>query len=243
VFKEEVLVVLFGPVNAGKSSLFNMLAGADKAIVHHTPGTTRDTLEAGIAVGGVEFLLVDTAGVRLPEEVVEEMAVARAKRFAGEAELALFVVDASAPLTREIDALYESIRTRPHVVVLNKSDLPVAIDREHWLERYGETRLVAASAVTGEGREAIEDELVEAVRGGEIDLSTMRFHLVGRQRRLLEEALDALVRAGSAAAAREGEEIVSLELREAVEALGRITGEDYVGDLLDEVFSRFCLGK
>jgi tRNA modification GTPase len=247
VYREEVLAVLYGPVNAGKSSLFNMLAGAEKAIVHQTPGTTRDTLEAAVKIGGVSFLLVDTAGVRPPAETIEEMAVARSKRFAREAEVTLFVIDASEPLSGQVAALYEDIRQRPHVVVLNKADLPLAVDRKAWLERFCDARVVEVSAESGAGRLALEDALTEAVVGGQVDLSTMRFYLAGRQRRLLEEAFDALGRAGLAAGnvAQTGgaEEIVALELREAVEALGRITGEDYVGDLLDEVFSRFCLGK
>ena len=103
--------------------------------------------------------------------------------------MSLFVVDASVTATREIDALYMGVRERPHVVVLNKADLPAAIDREQWLERYGEARIVEASAVTGKGRDALEDALVEAVRGGEIDLSTMRFHLAGRQREFFKRRL------------------------------------------------------
>jgi len=247
VYREEVLTVIYGPVNAGKSSLFNMLVGAQKAIVHETPGTTRDTLEAAVKIGPVSFLFVDTAGVRKPAETIEEMAVARSKRFAREAEVTLFVVDASEPLSSDTEALYEEVRQQPHIVVLNKADLPLAVDRKGWLERFCDARVVEVSAERNSGRLALEDALVEAVEGGEVDLSTMRFYLAGRQRRLLEEALDALARAGLAAGnvAQTGgaEEIVALELREAVEALGRITGEDYVADLLDEVFSRFCLGK
>jgi tRNA modification GTPase len=246
VYREEVLAVLFGPVNAGKSSLFNALAGEDKAMVSHAPGTTRDFLEAAITAGDTRFLLVDTAGVRPPAEIVEDLAVARSKRFLAEAEVILFVVDASRPLDGETEALYAEASALPHIVVLNKADRSLAVTRRDWLSRHCDAIVVEVSAATGKGLASLRDELAEFVRGGRVDLSTMRFYLAGRQRRLLDDAREALARAHTAAGAAGqglGEEIVSMELREAVESLGRITGEDYVGDLLDEVFSRFCLGK
>lgn len=243
VFREEVLAVLYGPVNAGKSSIFNMLAGADVAIVHHSPGTTRDVLEAPLRVEGTNVLLLDTAGVRAPAEVVEEIAVARAERSAGEAQIVLFVVDASAALTREAEVLYDKARGAPHVVILNKSDKGLALDARAWRARYGDVPTVEASAVTRRGKDEILRALSGFVLEGRVDLSAMRFLLEGRQRLHLERAREALRRAARAVEVSAGDEIVSLELAEAAVSLGRVTGEDYTGDLLDDIFSRFCLGK
>ena len=241
MFREDVLAVLYGPVNAGKSSLFNMLAGAEHAIVSHVPGTTRDFLEADVCLDGVRFLLVDTAGVRAPAEVVEEMAVARSRRFVREAQVVLLVVDGSEGVSAEIEALYEEARRMPHIVVLNKADRPPAITADGWRRRFGEGVVVEVSAETGAGREALVVALAEEVRGGRVDLSGMRFYLAARQRGLLEEACAALERALASADA--GDELVAVEVREAAAALGRVTGEDYGEDVLDDIFARFCIGK
>lgn len=242
VFREEVVVVIYGAANAGKSTLFNMLAGESLAIVHETPGTTRDFLEAVIELDGIRFLLVDTAGVRPPAEVVERIAVERTRSFVREAQIVLFVVDGSAPPGPEVGALYGDAAKMPHVVALNKADRGLAVDAGQWRGRFGGDA-VEISAATGAGRGALERILVDMVCGGRIDLSTARFLLAERQRRCLDEAAAALGRAAASIKRGDGDEIISLEIREAVSALGRVTGEDYVEDLLDEVFSRFCLGK
>lgn len=242
VHREEVLTVLFGAANAGKSSIFNMLAGSDQAIIHETPGTTRDFLEAVLEMGGVSFLMVDTAGVRPPAEVVEEIAVERSRRFVAEAQLVLFVVDASVGVTPDVEALYAQARRMPHIVVLNKADRALAVDRQGWIRRFGGTEVVEVSAMTALGKDALHDALVDHVLGGKVDLSDARFLLANRQRALLEKAADTLESA-LLAVGNAGEEIVAFETREAIESLGRVTGEDYVEDLIDEVFSRFCLGK
>jgi tRNA modification GTPase len=240
VFREDVLAVFYGPVNAGKSSLFNMLAGAEHAIVSHVAGTTRDFLEAAVCVDGVSFILVDTAGVRAPAEVVEEMAIARSRRSVSEAQVVLFVVDGAEPVSPEVATLYEEARRLPHVAVINKADRPLAVTAAEWRRRFGEDA-VEVSAATGAGREALETALAEAIHGGKVDLSGMRFYVAARQRGLLEEAGAALARAAEAEGA--GDEIVAVELREAAAALGRLTGEDYADDVLDDIFARFCIGK
>jgi tRNA modification GTPase len=243
VFNEEAVAVIYGPANAGKSTLFNRLAGGDLAIVHEAPGTTRDFLEAEVEIEGSRYTIVDTAGVRKPAEVVERIAVERTRRFVRGAQVVLFVVDGSALLEPEVATLYAEASALPHIVALNKADRGLLVDAAGWKERFGEGLVIEASAATGKGCEEIRRALWDFARGGKADLSTARFWLAGRQRRCLDEALDALARADLALARGEGDEIVSLEVKGAIEALGRVTGEDYVEDLLDEVFSRFCAGK
>ncbi len=241
VFREEVLAVIFGPANAGKSSLFNALARCEHSLVSATPGTTRDFLETVVRIGAVEFFLVDTAGVRTPEEAVEAVAVEQSRRFAREARIVLFVADGSSTPSPDALALYEEAARLPRVVALNKSDIAPAASVDAWKRALCGAEIVEVSAKTGEGLRLLEAALAEAVEGGRVDLSTMRFQLAARQRRLVEDARDALARAR--AEVGRGEELVAASVREAAEALSRVTGEDYVGDVLDEVFSRFCLGK
>ncbi|MCD6406150.1 MAG: tRNA uridine-5-carboxymethylaminomethyl(34) synthesis GTPase MnmE [Planctomycetes bacterium] len=243
VFREEVVAVLYGPVNAGKSSIFNMLAGSPEAIVEAAPGTTRDFLEAAVEIEGAHFLLVDTAGVRTAAEVVERIAVERAHLVVKEAQVVLFVVDASRKPGAEARRLYEEVCRLPHITVLNKADKGLAVTADDWRGTFGGEEVVEVSAVTGRGKGELELALAEHVFGGRIDLSGTRFLLEERQKACLEEAAGALGRALEALGRRAGDEIVSLDVREAVQALGSLTGEDFVEDLLEEVFSRFCVGK
>ncbi len=243
VFSEDVVAVLYGTANAGKSSIFNMLVGSPEALVAAAPGTTRDFLEAEVDLEGVRFLLVDTAGVRTPTEVIEAVAVERSVDRAAQAQLVLFVADASTPLDDETARLYRTARDGPHIVVLNKIDLSRAVTAEDWRGRFGDGPLVELSALTGKGARELELAMARAVIGGEIDLSASRFLIEERHRGGLEESLGALDRALEAVEDDRGDEFVAFELREAAEAVGRITGRTYAEDLLDAVFSRFCIGK
>ena len=243
VFNEETLVVIYGPANAGKSSLFNALAGQEIAIVNETPGTTRDLLEKRVVLDGARFVVVDTAGVRPPAETIEQVAISRTRSFVREAQAVLFVVDASKPLSAGVEALYVDAAELPHVVVLNKADKGLVVDAAGWRRAHGAGAAIEASAATGAGLSEIQRALAGLVRRGAVDMSTGRFLFAARQAECLKCALEALSRASLAVEAGEPDEIVSLFARESVEALGRVTGEDYVEDLLDDVFSRFCLGK
>lgn len=248
-YREETVAVLYGTVNAGKSSIFNCLVGSSAAIVEATPGTTRDFLEAEIEIEGAHFLLIDTAGVRGPAEIVEQIAVERSERIAREAQVLIFVVDSSQPLSDESVELYRRAEGLHHIVVLNKADLAREVTAEFWRGCSGAAAVIEVSAKTGVGVNDLELALAECVfggggaGGGAVDLSEARFLLDERQHACLEKAAGALERAARALAAGAGDELVVLEVREAVEALGEVTGQDYVGDLLDEVFSRFCIGK
>ncbi len=252
LYREEAAAVLYGPANAGKSSIFNLLAGSPSAIVEDMPGTTRDFLEAAVDLEGVRFILVDTAGIRPPAELVEQIALEQSERAARDAQVVAFVVDASRVPDDTARRLYESARTLPHLAILNKCDLAQPRDIAAWRRFFSKggpaqasTRhgVLELSAATGRGIDDLEAALAEMVLGGFVNLSGSRYLIDARQQTCLEHALAALERAGRMVETAAGDELTALEMRDAIEALGRVTGEDYFSDLLDEVFSRFCVGK
>ena len=227
-------VALVGRPNVGKSSLLNRLSRRERAIVTELPGTTRDLLESEIVLEGVPITLLDTAGIRATQDVVEQMGIARSEQALASADLVLLVIDAQQGWTPADRALLERIPPAvPRLVVANKQDLlrteaPAEAD-------------VLLSAISGEG----EDQLVEAVLTccGAGDASAVLLALNERQRDLAARAAEALARSQEVAAQQLPWDFWTIDLREAIRALGEITGEELTEAVLDRVFSRFCIGK
>ena len=227
-------VALVGRPNVGKSSLLNRLSRRERAIVTELPGTTRDLLESEIVLEGVPITLLDTAGIRSTEDVVEQMGIARSEQALASADLVLLVIDAQQGWTQEDHALLERIPPAvPRLVVANKLDLLEA-------GAPGEAD-VLLSAISGEG----EDQLVEALlaRCGAADASSVLLALNERQRDLAVRAAAALGRSQEVAAQQLPWDFWTIDLRDAIRALGEITGEELTEAVLDRVFSRFCIGK
>ena len=241
--REGVRLPIVGRPNAGKSSLFNALLGEERAIVTAVAGTTRDRVSEAIEVSGVRVTLSDTAGLRETPDAIESLGVERARAAIEEAAFALWVVDASAPLTSEDRAIAERLAARHVLVALNKSDLPAVVgapEVEALLDG-APRRTVPVSAVGGQGIERLRAELA-ALIGADRDVGGAGEAAVNlRHAEALERARAALRRA--AAAAGEPGEIVALELRESLGAIGEVTGRSVSEDLLDRIFSRFCVGK
>ena len=227
-------VALVGRPNVGKSSLLNRLSRRERAIVTELPGTTRDLLESEIVLQGVPITLLDTAGIRATQDVVEQMGIARSEQALASADLVLLVIDAQQGWTPEDRALLERIPPAvPRLVVANKQDL---LETEAPAEAD-----VLLSAISGEG----EDQLVEAVLTccGAGDASAVLLALNERQRDLAARAAEALARSQEVAAQQLPWDFWTIDLREAIRALGEITGEELTEAVLDRVFSRFCIGK
>ncbi|MCX5672222.1 MAG: 50S ribosome-binding GTPase [Planctomycetota bacterium] len=258
-FGGEVRLVLAGRPNVGKSSLFNRLLEADRAIVAPVPGTTRDELRAALHAGGLVFTLSDVAGLsgapsELPggtppgmEPAADEVAgQARAKALEaiGRADLVILALDASAPYDAGAEELVALVAS-PMVAAITKCDLAPPDRARAWLAAGGiGVEVIPTSAVTGEGIEALRAALVRAVAGGAVDREAVGPVVTARHRAALEQAAAALARAGRVA--RRGGtagELVAVELREALETLGTITGQAGDGDVLGEIFARFCVGK
>ena len=225
-------VALCGPVNAGKSSLMNALTGQDRAIVTDIPGTTRDIVTAALFLNGVRVTLWDTAGMRDTSEAVELLGIRRAEDAAAKADLVLIVADASRPEDPAVTRLIRDMADRPHLTVMNKRDL-----EPRYPAPEGE-RVFFVSAKTGEGLEELKDAIGEYTRlsGGEILVSQ-------RHIALAREAAEALGAFSSEVRSGQVLDAAAVYLRQALDALGRITGDRVDEKLLDEVFSTFCVGK
>ena len=242
--REGVRVPLVGRPNAGKSSLFNALLGEDRAIVTPEPGTTRDRVSERLDIGGVPVTLSDTAGVRDATGQVEALGVERALAALDGAAVAVWVVDGSRPLELDGDPLVPHLLGRRVLVALTKSDLGRAVPES--AARNGlpgtELRVVSVSAVTGEGLESLRGALAAflgADRAGGLSGAVAN----PRHTDALARARAALARAGEAGASGSPGEIVALELRESLAALGEVSGRHASEDLLERIFARFCIGK
>jgi tRNA modification GTPase len=236
---------IVGKPNAGKSSVLNLLLGADRAIVTATPGTTRDVIEESVTLGSWPLVLQDTAGVREAGDEVERIGIGRTLSSVAEADLLIAVFDSSRPFEDDDARVLELCRERAGVALLNKSDLrPPALSPADLLERGLGMPIIRFSALNAEGTPALRDELGRAVEalaaagpGDGVAISRER------HREALAMALEALKRARASALAGMPPEIVAVDATAAAEALGAITGEVGTEDVLDAVFREFCIGK
>jgi len=254
--REGVRVPIVGRPNAGKSSLFNALLGEDRAIVAAEPGTTRDRVSERLSIAGVAVTLSDTAGVRDTHDAVESMGVTRALAALDGAAVALWVVDGSRPLAAAGDPLIRALAGRRVLVALTKSDLGRVVDEREpraMLERASqprtpavtppaEVRAVRVSALTGDGLDELRASLA-ALLGAERAGGLAGAVANPRHTDALARARAALARAGDAGAAGAPGEIVALELREALAAIGEVSGRHASEELLERIFARFCIGK
>lgn len=241
ILREGLRVVLVGRPNVGKSRLLNRLVRENRAIVTAIPGTTRDVIEEWLNLRGVPVLLADTAGIRETEDLVERLGVERSVQALRRADLALLVIDAATGLCAEDRELLGQIPAEvPKLAVVNKIDLVEGVAEEAMVRALGGIDLVAVSAETGAGVEVLEERI--AAHGGALDL-TEGLAVNARQSEALRRAESHLRSALGALEAGIGSDLVSIDVRAAWAALGEITGETVAEDLLDQIFSRFCIGK
>lgn len=240
IIRDGVMAAIAGTPNAGKSSLLNRLLQEDRAIVTDVPGTTRDVLEEWISLKGVPVCLVDTAGIRETDDTVEKIGVTKAKAYMDKADIILVVIDRSRPLSDEDKAILEDTKDKHVLVVLNKTDLmPVVTEKD--LAGYGHP-VLSLSAGTGDGLDSLKDKLLSLAlshadtAGSALLTNTRHIELVRQSRQALQRALDS-IKAGMPV------DCAVVDLREAWELLGSITGDTVHDDMVEEIFSRFCLGK
>lgn len=242
MLQEGIKTVILGKPNAGKSSLLNLLVGEEKAIVTDIAGTTRDVLEEQISLGGISLRMLDTAGIRSTADKVEQIGVERAKEHAKNADLILYVVDASVPLDENDGQIMELLKGRKTILLLNKSDLETVISKEELTARI-DAPVLNISAREETGLAELEVLIKEMFFQGEISFNDEVYITNMRQKRALEEALESLKLVENSIAMGMPEDFFSIDLMNAYERLGSIIGEAVGEDLVNEIFSKFCTGK
>lgn len=247
IIKEGIQVVILGKPNAGKSSLLNKLLGEDKAIVTDIAGTTRDVLEEFINLDGIGIHIVDTAGIRDTSDEVEKIGVGRAKNKALDADLILYVVDSSKELDENDDEIINLMSHKKSVILLNKSDLNTVVskkDIENICKDFKENCVILNTSMTeDEDLKELEKTIKDMFIYGKIDRNEEVTITNIRHKEALEEAKDSLMMVKESLINEMPEDFYSIDLMNAYAALGRVIGEEVGEDLVNEIFSKFCMGK
>lgn len=243
IMREGLSTVIVGKPNVGKSSMLNNLIQDNKAIVTEVAGTTRDVLEEYVNVRGVPLRLVDTAGIRDTEDIVEKIGVERSRKALSEADLILFVLNNNEPLTEEDRTLYEVIKNEDAIVIVNKTDLERRLDIEEVKTMIGDTPLIQTSMLKQEGVDELELQIRDLFFGGEVQNQDMTYVSNSRHISLLKQARQTIQDAIDAAEAGIPMDMVQIDLTRTWEILGEIIGESASDELINQLFSQFCLGK
>lgn len=242
VLREGIRTVIVGKPNAGKSSLLNVLAGEERAIVTDIAGTTRDTLEEEILLRGLSLRIVDTAGIRRTDDRVEQIGVERARKAADQADLILYVVDSSTVLDENDDEIISFLKDQNVVILLNKTDLPMRTTPQEVTGRLKKPT-VSISAKTEDGMDELAGLLETMFLDGKVSFNDQIYLTNARQRRAMEQTKGSLEKVLESIENGMPEDFYSIDLTDACEALGSITGESVGEDLVNEIFSKFCMGK
>jgi tRNA modification GTPase len=249
IYRQGIRAAIVGRPNVGKSSLLNRLLRTSRAIVTDIPGTTRDTLEETLNLEGIPVVLVDTAGIAEgSRDPIERLGIERSRLALEQADLALLVVDAGQPLTSADRAIAALVRGKPAIVVANKVDLLAAVPIVQSGARGIEGPIAGAacvpvSALTGQGLESLEETIVETVLSGHVSVSDAPVVTSPRHKEALSRALDHVQAAQAAQQDGQLVDLIAIDVSAAVSALGEITGQTASEDLVETIFSTFCIGK
>jgi tRNA modification GTPase len=249
LFREGVRVPIVGKPNTGKSSLFNALVGRERAIVTPHPGTTRDTIETTVEMHGLAVTFIDTAGVRVEPDEIERLGISRTENEIGSCHLVLFLVDRSVPLDREDEKLYEKVRGKAHLVVMNKIDLPALVERDEVRRHFGvpeEVNCCEVSALLRKNVDGLEKGIIAALMGGGDQGGVAREDILVTNLRHIEclrRAKEAVERARTGLREGLSSEFIMVDVQEGLREIGAILGEEVDEAILDRIFSTFCIGK
>lgn len=254
MLKDGIRTVILGKPNAGKSSLLNVLVGEDKAIVTSVAGTTRDVLEESIKLHGIGLNMIDTAGIRDTEDEVEKIGVEKARKYANQADLVIYVVDSSRELDENDEEIIELIRDKKVIVLLNKTDLESVVTEEQIKDKFREIyegeekhddslHVIRTSTKDNTGIDEFEKTIQDMLFAGRIAVNDEIYITNQRHKEALVEAYDSLKMVQKSLEDEMPEDFYSIDLMSAYAALGRIIGEEVGEDLVNEIFSKFCMGK
>ena len=242
IMKEGIKTVILGKPNAGKSSLLNLMLGEDRAIVTDIEGTTRDTLEENINFNGLSLKIIDTAGIRDTEDLVERIGVNKAKEIAKEGDLIIYVVDGSRELDDNDREIIKLINDKQAIILVNKSDMDTVINIDD-LKKDSNRDVILFSAKNGEGMDQLEEEIRNMFYSGKVTYNDQVYITNARHKEALENALESLKQVKNSVDAGMPEDFYSIDLMDAYTDLGLIIGESVEDDLVNEIFSKFCMGK
>ena len=242
MIQEGIQTVILGKPNAGKSSLLNLLLGENRAIVTDIAGTTRDILEEYITLHGITLKIVDTAGIRETEDIVEKIGVDRAREMAQKADLILYVVDSSVPLDSNDEEIMSMLNGKKAIILYNKTDLKAAIEIDRLRDKAGHP-VIPISAKEETGITELEEKIKDMFFGGELSFNDEVYITNARHKAALEEADKSLDLVRNSILGGLPEDFFSIDLMNAYENLGKILGESVGEDLVNEIFSKFCTGK
>ena len=244
ILRRGIRAAIIGRPNAGKSSLLNQLLGRDRAIVSHIPGTTRDTIEETANIRGLPVVFIDTAGLRESQDEIEAEGIRRSRESLAQAELILHVLDAGEPLTPADENYFTEFAAKKRILVLNKTDLPAKLELPAKSEIGNrKSEMIRVSCVSGQGIEALKDAIKSLVWAGEIKAEMLQVAINSRHQDALNRARATTRQAADALRADATLELVAMDLRIAANAVGEIVGKTTTEDLLDSIFSTFCIGK
>ena len=242
IMKEGIKTVILGKPNAGKSSLLNRMLGEERAIVTDIEGTTRDTLEENINLNGLSLKIIDTAGIRNTDDKVEQIGVNKAKEIAEGADLIIYVVDGSKDIDENDKEILEIIKNKKVIVLLNKTDIDRVVDIEQ-LNEIPKEDIIEFSAKAGLGMDELEEKIKDMFYSGEITFNDQVYITNARHKEALENSYNSLLKVKESVDAGMPEDFYSIDFMDAYEQLGLIIGESVEDDLVNEIFSKFCMGK
>jgi tRNA modification GTPase len=243
ILREGLSTVIIGRPNVGKSSLLNSLVHENKAIVTDIPGTTRDVIEEYVNVKGVPLRLLDTAGIRETEDIVERIGVERSRQVLREADLILLVLNYADPLTEEDENLFKAVEGMDVIIIVNKTDLPMQINMDRVGELASKHKIVITSLLEDAGIEELEDSIASLFFAGSIEAGDLTYVSNSRHIALLNQAMLSIEEAINGVEIGIPIDIVQIDLTRTWELLGEIIGESIHESLIDQLFSQFCLGK
>ena len=242
LINEGIKTVIVGKPNAGKSSILNMLLGEDRAIVTDIEGTTRDTLEEYLNIDGISLNIVDTAGIRDTEDTVEKIGVDKAIDTINDADLILYIVDRSVPLSDNDHTIMDKLHGKKVITIINKNDMDVVVDKL-WITQNIDTKIVELSAKERTGRDELYNILKEMFFNNELSYNDEIYITSLRHKNLLLETKESLNKVLESIDLNMGEDFFTIDLMSAYASLGKIIGEELEDDLVNKIFSEFCMGK